>query len=102
VPIKLLGQRADGAKRQITGKNRANRRGLGRDYHDLLVHRRIAEGQRAADPKAFALGGGDLVAHPLADQFPFELGKDSSTLRVSRPMLELVLKDCVTVPFQLA
>ena len=50
-------------------------RRLGWYHEDLLVHRRIAERHRAADPKAFALGGSDLVAHPLPDQFPFELSK---------------------------
>jgi hypothetical protein len=49
------------------------RRSLGWDHEDLLVHRRIAEWDRAADPKAFALGGSDLVAHPLPDQLAFEL-----------------------------
>src|SRR3989454_7930999 len=74
-PIEVLRQRADGAELEITGKDRANRRSLGWDHEDLLVHRRIAERHRAADPKAFALGGSDLVAHPLPDQFPFELSK---------------------------
>src|SRR6478736_2512101 len=71
-PIEVLRQRADGAELVITGKDCANRRSLGWYHEDLLVHRRIAERHRAADPKAFALGGSDLVAHPLPDQFPFE------------------------------
>src|SRR4051812_16827080 len=75
MPIKLLRQCANGAQRQIARKDRANRLGLGRDAHDLLLHRRIAKRNRTADPKAFALGGRDLVAHPLPDQLPFELGK---------------------------
>src|SRR6266481_6114069 len=74
-PIEVLRQRADGAELEITGKDCANRRSLGWYHEDLLVHRHIAERHRAADPKAFALGGSDLVAHPLPDQFPFELGK---------------------------
>src|SRR2546425_12889 len=74
-PIEVLRQRADGAELEITGKDCANRRSLGWYHKDLLVHRRIAERHRAADPKAFALGGSDLVAHPLPDQLPFELSK---------------------------
>src|SRR5215472_5522833 len=66
-PIEVLRQRADGAKLEIAGKDRANRRSLDCDHNDLLVHGRIAERYRAADPKAFALGGRDLVAHPLPD-----------------------------------
>src|SRR6266446_7464078 len=74
-PIEILRQRADGAKLEIARKDRANRRSLGWYHEDLLVHRRIAERHRAADPKAFALGGSDLVAHSLPDQLAFELGK---------------------------
>src|SRR5437660_6798451 len=74
-PIEVLRQRADGAELEITGKDCANRRSLGWYHEDLLVHRRIAERHRAADPKAFAFRGRDLVAHPLPDQLPFELGK---------------------------
>src|SRR5215813_12954822 len=70
-----LRQRADGAKLEIARKDRANRRSLGWYHNDLLVDRRIAEWDRAADPKAFALRGSDLVAHPLPDQLAFELGK---------------------------
>src|SRR5262245_10710458 len=74
-PIKLLRQCADRAQRQISRKDHLNRLGLGRDDHDLLLHCRIAERDRAADPKALALGGRDLVAHTLPDQLPFKLGK---------------------------
>src|SRR6266404_5981343 len=74
-PIEVLRQRADGAKLQIARKDRANRRSLGWYHKDLLVHGRIAERHRTADPNAFAFGGSDLVAHPLPDQLPFELSK---------------------------
>src|SRR5215472_11725641 len=47
------------------------RRSLGWYHKELLVHGRIAEWDRAADPKAFALRGSDLVAHPLPDQLAF-------------------------------
>src|SRR6476646_8848324 len=68
--IEVQCQRAHGAKLQIARKDRANRLGFGWDHNDLLVHRRIAERDRAADAKALALGGRDLVAHALSDQFP--------------------------------
>ena len=68
-------QRAHRAQLQIARKDRADRLGLGRDHHDLLVDRRIAERDRTPDPNALALGGRDLVAHPLPDQLPLELGK---------------------------
>src|SRR5262249_58733882 len=48
--IEILRQRADGAKLEIARKDRANRLRLGCDHNDLLVHRRIAEWDRAADP----------------------------------------------------
>src|SRR5262249_57206475 len=72
--IEILRQRADGAKLEIARKDRANCFSLGCDHNDLLVHGRIAEWDRAADPNAFALRGSDLVAHPLPDQLAFELG----------------------------
>ena len=59
----------------MAGKDRANRLSLGCDHNDLLVHGRIAEWDRAADPNAFAFRSSDLVAHPLPDQLAFELGK---------------------------
>ena len=74
-PIEIVCERADRAKLQIAGKGRAHRLSFSWHYKDLLVHRRIAEWDRAADPKASALGGSDLVAHPLPDQLAFELGK---------------------------
>src|SRR5262249_56449618 len=52
-PIEILRQRADGAKLEIARKDRANRLRLGCDHKDLLVHGRIAEWDRAADPNAF-------------------------------------------------
>src|SRR5262249_3225336 len=73
--IEILRQRADGAKLEVAAKDRSNRRSLGFDHNDLLIDGRIAERYRAADPKAFALGGRDLVAQPLPDQLAFELGK---------------------------
>src|SRR5215467_3776469 len=75
LPIEILRQRADGAKLEIPRKDRANRRSLGCDHNDLLVHGGIAERHGTSHPNAFALRGSDLVAHPLPDQLAFELGK---------------------------
>src|SRR4029077_8681741 len=84
-PVEVLRQRAHGAKLEIAGKDRANRFALGRDHEYLLVHRRIAKRDRAADPNALALGGSDLVAHPLPDQLPFELGKGQQHIEREPP-----------------
>src|SRR5438034_11608934 len=74
-PIEVLCQLADRAKLQIAGKDRTNGLSLGFDHKDLLVHRRIAERYRATDPNALALGGRDLVPHPLPNELAFELAK---------------------------
>src|SRR5262249_56775536 len=94
--MEVLCQRADGAKLQIAAKDRSNRRSLGFDHNDLLIYGRVAERHRATDPNAFALRGGDLsrTRSPISSRSNW--AKDSSTLSVSRPMLELVLNDCVT------
>ena len=39
----------------------------------------------SANPEALALGGRDLVAHPLADHLALELGKGEQHVTVSRP-----------------
>src|SRR5262249_56289517 len=84
-PIEILRQRADGAKLEIARKDRANRLSLGCDHKDLLVHGRIAEWHRAADPNAFALRGSDLVAHPLPAQLPFQLAKSHPNIQPEPP-----------------
>ena len=63
---------------------------------DLAVLHLIAKGQVAPDPQALALGGRDLVPDPLRGDLSFELGKDSSTLSVNRPMEVVVLNCWVT------
>src|SRR5262249_13936574 len=71
-PAEVLRQRAPGAKLEIARKDGADRLRLGRDHHDLFVHRRIAERDRTADPNALALGGGDLIPHPFPDHLALE------------------------------
>jgi hypothetical protein len=56
----------------------------------------VAERHHPSHPDALLLGGGDLVPDALARDLALELGKGQSTLRVSRPMLEVVLKAWVT------
>ena len=83
--IEVVGQRSNRAKVQIAFKDRANRLGLRRHHHDLLVHRRIAERDRPPDPNSLALGGRDLVAHPLPDQLALELGKGQQHIEREPP-----------------
>src|ERR1700758_1374165 len=74
-PVELREQRAHGAQLQIKAENGADRLGLfGQDF-ELLIDAAIAEGNGSADPQALALGGRNLVAHPLADDLALELGK---------------------------
>ena len=53
----------------------------------------IAERNGSADPEALALRGRNLVAHRSPITSRSNWAKESSTLRVSRPMLEVVLND---------
>jgi hypothetical protein len=73
--LKVLGQRPHRAKLQVTREQDAHGLGLRRDDDGLLVHRRIAERDRSADPDPFALRRRNLVAHPFADHLALELGK---------------------------
>jgi hypothetical protein len=54
-----------------------------RHDHELLVDSAVAERHWTANPHAFALGGRDLVAYPLANHLAFDWAKDSSTFKVS-------------------
>jgi hypothetical protein len=60
---------------QIEGENGADRFCLRSHDFELLIDAAIAEGNGSADPQALALGGRNLVAHPLADDLALELGK---------------------------
>src|SRR6266511_1365345 len=44
-------------------------------HHQLAFDHVVAERWRTAHPYPLLPGGGELVADPLADHFPFELGK---------------------------
>jgi hypothetical protein len=56
----------------------------------------IAQRHHAAVPQPLALGGADLVADAFDGDIALELAKESSTLRVSRPMEVVVLNCWVT------
>src|ERR1700733_121584 len=73
--IERCRERADRAQTQIALEDRADEICLLRNDLQFLVDAAIAERHRTADPDALALGGGDLVAHPLADHLPLELGE---------------------------
>jgi len=60
----------------------------------LLVDTAVAERDRPADPQALAFGGRVLVPDPLpAMTSRSNWAKERRTLSVSRPVLEVVLKD---------
>src|SRR3984893_13806641 len=75
LPIKLRDQSPDGAKLQIACEDGADHLRLLGHHFELLIDAAIAERNGSADPEALALGGRDLVAHPLADHLALELGK---------------------------
>ena len=75
VPVEFLRQGLHRAMREIAGEDLAHGFRLARQHDHALVHRRIAERHRPANPDALALGGRDLVAHPLADDLALELGE---------------------------
>src|ERR1700738_23987 len=74
-PVEFREQSPHGAKLQIACEDGAHRLRLLGHYFELLVDAAIAERHGSADPEALALGGRDLVAHPLADHLALELGK---------------------------
>src|SRR5215208_6759070 len=84
-PVEVVRQPTDGATRKIALKDRADSRGFGRHHHDLLIHRRVAERDWPPDPDALAFGRRDLVAHPLPDQLPLELGKGQQDVQREPP-----------------
>jgi len=73
--VEIVCQRANRAELEIAREDDPDRLRLGWDHHDLLIHCRVAKRDRPPDPNALALGGGNLVPHPLPNQLPFELGK---------------------------
>jgi hypothetical protein len=66
---------------QLSLQNRSQTASASSHDFEFLGEAAIAERNGPANPEALALGSRDLIAHPLA--------KESSTLRVSRPMLEV-------------
>jgi hypothetical protein len=67
-----LGSRADTGK---ILKDPPDDGGLRLVHHQLAVADVIAKRQRSPHPHAAGFGGGDLVAHPLADHLTLELRK---------------------------
>src|SRR5277367_443776 len=66
---------ADRAQTQVALENRADKLRLPRYDLELLVDAAIAEWHRTPNPDALALGGGDLVAHALANDLSLKLGE---------------------------
>src|ERR1700730_8415365 len=73
--IEFRDQSPHGAKLQIACEDSAHRLGLVEHDFELFIETAIAERNGSADPEAFALGGRDLVAHPLADYLTLKLGE---------------------------
>jgi hypothetical protein len=61
------------AGRGETLEHAPHRGGAGLVHHQLAVPHHVAERHRPAHPHAAGAGGGDLVAHPLADHLALEL-----------------------------
>ena len=74
-PVEVLDQGANGAKLKIAGKEDANRSRFLRDQDNLLVGDPVTQRHRSANPDPLALGGGDLVPYPLADDLALELSE---------------------------
>ncbi len=74
-PPQLLRQDTDRSELEIEIEDQPDGLGFFRDNDQLLVLALVAKGNRTADSKTFLLRGGDLVAHPLADDLPFKLGE---------------------------
>ena len=68
-------QQVEAAQFEIAAEDGPNAVGLGFIDGDLSVLGVIAERRHAADPKALALGGGDLVPDALGGDLALELGK---------------------------
>src|ERR1700687_1243066 len=68
-------QRTDRAEPQVIPEDFADQRRLFRHDFQLLPDAAITQWHGSPDPNPLALGGGDLVAHPLPDHLPLELGE---------------------------
>src|ERR1700730_8385963 len=85
LPVELREQSPHGAKLQIACENGPYYLRLLGHHDELLVYAAIAERDGAADPETLALGGRDLVAHPLADHLALELGKGEQHIERDPP-----------------
>ena len=68
-------QQVEAAKLEIAAEDGPDAVGLGFIDGDLSVLGVVAQRRHAADPKALALGGGDLVPDALGGDLALELGK---------------------------
>src|SRR5260370_34036030 len=84
-PVEILHESPHRAKLEIANEDGAHGLGLLGYDHELLADAGIAERDRPPDPDAFALGGGDLVAPPLPDHLPLELGEGEQPVERDPP-----------------
>src|ERR1700726_1279471 len=68
-------QDVEAAKLQVTLEDGSHPLCFGSVDGNLAIFRVVAQGHHAADPKALALGGGDLVADPFRGDLTLELRK---------------------------
>ena len=73
------------AEPQIVREDLADQRHVLRNDLELLADAAIAERDGPSDPDPLALGGGDLIAHPLADHLPLELGEREQHIERQTP-----------------
>src|SRR5262245_16812640 len=84
-PVEVRGQGANGSKLEIAGKDRANRNCFFRNRDNLLLDDPVTQRHRSTDPDTLALGGGDLVPHPLANDLALELSKRQQDVQSEPP-----------------
>src|SRR5215472_11817326 len=72
---KLLLERTNRLECKITPINVDNGAGLFIIDHQLTVFHVVPKRWHATHPHALFLGGGDLIAHPLANHLPLELSE---------------------------
>src|SRR5271166_5258493 len=78
-------QLADRPEPQIIREDFADQRHVLRNDLELLADAAIAERNGSSDPNPLALGGGDLIAHPLADHLALELGEREQHIERQTP-----------------
>src|ERR1700730_16879863 len=83
--IKIFLQKSNTAQLSIATEDVPYGFSLGLIDHDAALADVVTERNEATHPHAFTLGGGDLVADPLAGYLPFELGERQQYIERQAP-----------------